>query len=135
MKYKCMNCGKTVYNAPEERSYCDECRDNMLRLIFKQDAACRRELGQLKKRIKEVSDNHIRTENHGPDQVLVFEGMEEIARLLGENIKVAETGKAQKTWLLYFDHDGVNFHTFGTEHDPEVLAIIRKWEEKHGTFC
>lgn len=139
MSINCDNCGKAVRIRKGEdipdHIYCNECKLAITKLILKQLTAARREIVQLTKRLDEVTAGEIRVAAGDINDVLVYSGMAPLAKLLGEEIQVIEMDDSDDfDWTFQFDHEGLNYHTYGTAHYKEDRRIAEEWEKKHETF-
>ena len=139
MSVNCDNCGKKI-QLPKgaevpEHIFCDECRLAMTKLILKQQAAARREILQLNKRLEEVTDGAIRIGDGNVRDVLVYDGMRFLGKLFGEEIQVIEREDGDSfDWTFQFFHDELSYHTYGRRGDPEDRKIWEEWEAKHETI-
>lgn len=137
--YNCENCGKTVrihkWDEAPEHIFCNDCKIAITRLILKKLAAARREIVQLTRNLEEVTAGEIRMASGDVSDVLVYEGMKPLAKLLGAEIQVIEADESRHfDWIFQFDHEGLNYHTYGTVNDENDCAIAEEWEAKHETF-
>lgn len=139
MSINCDNCGRVVKirkgDEIPEHIYCNDCKLAITKLILKQLAAARREIIQLTKKLDEVTAGEITFATGDVHDVLVYQGMAPLAKLLGEEIQVIEMEDGDDfDWIFQFDHEGLNYHTYGTAHDKEDRRIAEDWEAKHETF-
>lgn len=139
MSINCDNCGRVVKirkgDEIPEHIYCNDCKLAITKLILKQLAAARREIIQLTKKLDEVTAGEIRMAADDVRDVLVYQGMAPLAKLLGEEIQVIEADEDRTfEWFFQFEHEGLNYHTFGYFEDEEDRAIAEAWEAKHETF-
>jgi len=137
MQYRCDNCGRLtkgpgVTEAPRKRYYCPECEKKIATQLLLQEAACRREMTKIWDELADATGRKIRIGMCVPaKQVLVYSGMVELAKLLGEEITVIE------------DHDGYWFQIWHEQVEYAYLCkgsleedwkVIKEWEKKHETF-
>ena len=139
MQFNCEMCGRAVQKPTrkKEHIYCKECAVKVTRTILNQDAAARREIKRLGATIEDVTDGAVRISEstYYPTTVLVYHGIETVALLLGEEIQVAENEKdGLDRWLFFFHHDGVAYHAYGLDGEPETKRILKKWRQNHETF-
>ena len=139
MSVNCDNCGKKIKfpkgTEVPEHIFCDECRLAMTKLILKQQAAARREIIQLNERLNEVTNGEIRLADGNVREVLVYQGMGQLAKLLGEEVKVIEMEPGEGfDWTFQFFHDELSYHTYGRASDTLDRKIWEEWEAKHETI-
>lgn len=139
MSINCDNCGRVVKirkgDEIPEHIYCNNCKLAITKLILKKLAAARREISQLTKKLREVTEDEIRLADTDILSVLVLGGMAPLAKLFEEEILVIEADEDRNfEWIFQFDHEGLHYHTYGYLDDKEDRAIADEWEEKHETF-
>ena len=143
MQYRCADCQKLIKGPkpgePKHKHYyCDECRKRIVEQLIVRDAACRRELKEIRRELEDVTRGNARTEEE-KSNVLVFGGIGEMAKAVRQEVKVAEMSdedilaRAFK-WIFSFEYKGTYYFTYGSEKQPEDVEIVKEWEAKHGTF-
>lgn len=145
MQYRCAECSRLIkgpgpFEKPQKHYYCDECRQRLVEQLIVRDAACRREVEEIRTELAEVTRDHVRLEEErSTKNVLVLEGIGEMAEAVSQPIKVVEISDDDVltrafSWIFSFDYKGTHYFAYGSKNRDEDVEIAKEWEETHGTF-
>lgn len=138
MQYRCDACGKLIKKPdptepPRERYFCKTCEEKRLAILLDQDAKCRHELSRIWADVSEIAGGKVHIGMCvSINEVLVTDGIGNLAKILGEEITVVERG--DEFYDFYFWHDGVRYEHVCAGYLEEDKAIIEKWRKNHETF-
>ena len=143
MKFKCEICGKVIDPAHVREkapvTLCPECTEEEVRRVVREMDEHRKEIIEIQRWISDMTGKTIAIGSSIPvTEVLVYDGMKELAEALGEEIQVIERDDEEENstfcWTFQFYHNGICYHTYGRAESEEDRAIAEEWEAKHETF-
>ena len=140
MKHKCEVCGKVIQ--PEQLvegapiMMCPACTEEEVRRVIREMEDHRREIIDIQRWLYDITGKAIILGSSIPvTEVMVYDGMKELAETLGEEITVIEMDDDNAfDWEFLFDHDGILYHTYGRATDRGDREIAEAWAAKHSEF-
>ena len=144
MKFKCEICGKVIDPAHVREkapvTLCPECTEEEIRRVIRELDEHRKEIIEIQRWISDMTGKTIAIGSSIPvTDVLVYDGMKELADALGEEIQVIEADDEEEkistfSWTFQFFHNGICYHTYGRRNDSRDRAIAEEWAAKHEMF-